>query len=384
MKIIHFLWGGYNENILTDNLIKLGNDITTCSLKCNHYTRDLEFASKLITIIHEEKADSVVSFNYFPIISLACNAAGIQYYAWVYDSPHLTLFAKTVNLECNHIGVFDKVLVDDLNRRGINTVFHLPLGGCIEAFSNAISSADTSNNNKYSADVSFVGQLYTGKKNHFEKIYDDSSPEYKAVGGQGFNYIDDVIAEKIIDGTIDFNKAYEKMAGLGLLLGDDFFAEPSDIIIPELFDKEVTAFERRTLVKLLSEKNIDFKFYTTSETDIKNYGPVDYMKQMPLVFRNSKININLTLRSIRSGIPLRALDILSCGGFLLSNYQSELAEFFREDVEIVLFRSLDECLEKIDYYLAHDEERRTIAANGFNAVRERMSDRKALSILLEN
>ena len=57
---------------------------------------------------------------------------------------------------------------------------------------------------------------------------------------------------------------------------------------------------------------------------------------MPLIFRESKINLNITLRSITSGMPLRALDIMGAGGFLLSNYQQELAENYIDGEELVL------------------------------------------------
>ena len=39
-------------------------------------------------------------------------------------------------------------------------------------------------------------------------------------------------------------------------------------------------------------------------------GPVDYVKEMPHVFKNTKINLNMTLRSIWTGIPLRAMDVM--------------------------------------------------------------------------
>ena len=38
------------------------------------------------------------------------------------------------------------------------------------------------------------------------------------------------------------------------------------------------------------------------------------------MFANSKVNLNITLRNIKTGIPLRALDIMGAGGFLLTNY----------------------------------------------------------------
>ena len=72
--------------------------------------------------------------------------------------------------------------------------------------------------------------------------------------------------------------------------------------------------------------------YTGSDTTglpVRNCGRVKTHTQMPLVFANSKINLNITSRSIRTGLPLRIFDVLACGGFLLTNAQSELPDCFR-------------------------------------------------------
>ena len=91
---------------------------------------------------------------------------------------------------------------------------------------------------------------------------------------------------------------------------------------------------------------------------------------MPYVFKNSAINLNISLRSIRSGIPLRCFDIMGCGGFLLSNYQGDFYEHFVPGEDLVLFESQEDFLNKCDYYLKHDNERRQIAANGYGKVKE--------------
>lgn len=69
----------------------------------------------------------------------------------------------------------------------------------------------------------------------------------------------------------------------------------------------------------------------------------------------------MTLRSIKSGIPQRAFDIMGCGGLLMSNYQPELAEYFIPGEDLVLYDSVDDLIQKIDYYLSHEEERLQIA-----------------------
>ena len=73
-------------------------------------------------------------------------------------------------------------------------------------------------------------------------------------------------------------------------------------------------------------------------------------------------------RCIRSGIPQRVLEIIACRGFLITNYQEDLAQEFEEDREIVMFRNLDELVSKTAYYLTHEQERQEIIRAGYEKV----------------
>jgi spore maturation protein CgeB len=109
---------------------------------------------------------------------------------------------------------------------------------------------------------------------------------------------------------------------------------------------------------------------------------VDYKKTMPKVFNNSKINLNISLRNIRSGIPLRVWDVLGSGGFLLSNRQIEIRDYFIEGKEIECYSTIEEAVTKTLYYLEHDEERIKIAQNGLEKVeKEHSYDRRIEEIL---
>ena len=128
--------------------------------------------------------------------------------------------------------------------------------------------------------------------------------------------------------------------------------------------------------------------YTGSKIDnisnnIISYPPVNYDTQLPELYRKSKINLNVTCRSIISGIPLRVLDIMASGGFLLSNYQQELAEYFVPGEDLVLYESMQDLRDKVNYYLKHEEERSEITYNGYKKVRERFSYDIALCKILE-
>ena len=97
---------------------------------------------------------------------------------------------------------------------------------------------------------------------------------------------------------------------------------------------------------------------------------IGFYDVMPHVFKNSKINLNITLRSIRSGIPLRAWDILGAGGFLLSNYQEDFFDFFVPGEDFDFFDGTDDLMSKIEYYLSHEKERTDIAENAFRKIAE--------------
>lgn len=102
--------------------------------------------------------------------------------------------------------------------------------------------------------------------------------------------------------------------------------------------------------------------------NLRNHGRVEYFYEMPMVFKRSRINLNITLRSTVSGIPLRAFDIMGAGGFLLSNYQADFLDLFVPGEDFVYYENKEDLLKKIGYYLNHEEERKAIAGNGHDKV----------------
>ena len=111
-------------------------------------------------------------------------------------------------------------------------------------------------------------------------------------------------------------------------------------------------------------------FYSSESVSIPNVkskGPLKYPDEMPCVFRYSKLNLNPTLKCIQSGIPLRALDIMGAKGVLLSNYQPELAEYFENEKDLILYESIEDAVAR------HENLRGEIAANGYKKVKESFS-----------
>lgn len=345
----------------------------------------------MIPFIHRESIEAVVSFNYFPIISMICDTCKIPYYAWVYDCPHFTLYAKHVMLPCNHIGIFDREMVKKLQDKGVQTVHHVPLTVDVERFAQTIRNNALT---EYACDISFVGSLYTDEHNYYDRLLDEKDRVIldEIVQRQCFTYDRDYLKEALSTGEFDVCTIRVKMEENGLMLGEDYFADVDDLLQAAVLEKKVTVEERSILLnKIVEVFGKKFQFYLYTASNLQKYpllkkchrGIVDYHKQMPLVFAHSRINLNISLRSIHSGIPLRVLDIMACGGFVLTNRQPEITEYFEDGREIATFGSMEECLDKIAYYLEHDEERQAIAAVGQRRVQERFGYREGLIKLFE-
>lgn len=55
---------------------------------------------------------------------------------------------------------------------------------------------------------------------------------------------------------------------------------------------------------------------------------------------------------------------MGAGGFLLTNYQNDFQYHFEDGKDYVSFYSKEDMLNKIAYYLEHEDERKQIAHNG--------------------
>lgn len=392
MRLLLYSWKSNSEQVLADNLIKFGFEVLWFHKECKHYTRDMELAMEMIPYIHENKIEAVISFNYFPIISMICDTSGIPYYSWVYDCPHFTLYAKHVMLPCNHIGIFDREMTERLKSRGVDTVYHVPLSVDADSFWTVIQRASMKEREKYRCDISFIGSLYTDEHNYHDSLFPEKTREVlkPVIQKQCFSYQKDYLREAADRNILDLDSLQAELEKQGFGLGEDYFAEPEDIILAKVLEKKVTVEERRQLLTEIARnfgEKYHFCLYTGSDLQeisfLKRHhkGIVDYHKQMPLVFTGSRINLNLTLRSIHSGIPLRVLDCMACGGFMLTNWQPEIADVFCEGEEIATFKSLRECMDKTAYYLQHEEERARIAAAGRKKVREMFSYQRGLEKL---
>ena len=138
-----------------------------------------------------------------------------------------------------------------------------------------------------------------------------------------------------------------------------------------VINRKITGLERDELLRAVTQQ-FRFDLFTPNRNyalpNLTNHGTVDYYQQMPLVFKQSRVNLNISLRSIKSGIPLRAFDIMGSGGFLLSNFQADYLDEFVPGEDFDYYESKEDLMHKLNYYLSHEEERMAIARNGHDKI----------------
>jgi spore maturation protein CgeB len=110
--------------------------------------------------------------------------------------------------------------------------------------------------------------------------------------------------------------------------------------------------------------------------------------QMVEVFASSRVNLNLSNSSQVPGLKARLrrltrfnpppprpaqikgrnFEVPGCGGFLLTERVPHLERYFELDREVAVFDGVDDLVEKTNYWLGHEQERRVVAEAGYRRV----------------
>lgn len=120
------------------------------------------------------------------------------------------------------------------------------------------------------------------------------------------------------------------------------------------------------LREILEREKITYRFLNSRN--------LSFDEQVQIIQR-SRINLNIGAAADGQlekswGLPERCYGVPACGGFLLTDERGHAADDFVVGKELITFKSLEDCLEKIKYYLRNFEETRWIAENAYKKVYE--------------
>lgn len=374
MRILFYRYGSICEPDIISALHDLGHDVYESNEQItNKNISSQEIIAHLDKQLSIQPVDCIFSINFYPVISEICNIYHLRYISWIVDSPVMELYATSITNPWNRIFLFDRALYDEFHQLNPSCIFHMPLAASID--NKELLFANTSSDilAKFQHDIAFVGSLYTEKC-----LYDNltSIPTY--INGYlnglmnaqekvyGYYFIEEVLPEDIITFFRDYMPNFYHYPAASYLTDRKTVAQ-------FYIGNKISSIERVHTMKMLSSQH-PVDIYTGSDTSyipgLRNHGFAKTLTEMPLIFHESKINLNITAKAIRSGLPLRIWDILSSQGLVMTNYQPEINDYFIPGEDLVVYSSLEELLELTRYYLSHDRERIEIAHNGFEKLKQ--------------
>lgn len=371
MRILFYQWHSFMNRGVEKAFTQMGIEYDTLFFQQTDWETDTGLGTLLEKKIKEKTYTAVFSVNFAPVVSFVCEKCHIPYISWVYDAPIHIRDLTSLKNSYNRIFFFDRMQSEQYRKEGIHA-FHMPLAGDIDTFSGGI--------NGYQTDISLVGKLYQtdylyyqGPLSEHQRGYLDGilNAQMKVYGGY---FLGDMLDDKLLE---SLNESYYRASG-----GKAAITREE---LEFMMASEITGRERYLALALLSN-HYDVQVYTTDKDkrlkNVRFMGYADYYEQMPKVFKQSRINLNISLKIIKSGIPLRVFDVLACGGFLLTNFQPEMPEYFSMGEDFAVYESMEDLYAKAEFYVRNDSERERIARHGQETIKKYYTFRQQMEKIL--
>lgn len=375
MKLLFFQWNAFMQKGIENALRRKNIEYTVCRYILKDWDNDDEFVDNFYKRVTEGGYDTVFSVNFVPLIADVCNRLGVHYVSWVYDCPLHFRRKETLEYNCNDIYFFDRKQAEHHLNKGVAGAHYLPLAVDTDVFETKASAALASDGfippDSYKCDVSLLGQLYNSDYNYLCTPLDGYYRGYLegCLASQmklpcGYIF-DELITDRLME---CLNEYYKKAT-------DNKFTVSKEELEYAMCC-EATSRDRYMALALLQSR-CSVRLYSTDRNagldKVQFMGYADYYTQMPGIFAESRVNLNISLKAIKSGIPLRVLDIMGSGGFVISDMREEAFDYFTPGTDIVMYENMQDLVEKVKYYTEHDDERQTIIKNGLDKVKDAFS-----------
>ena len=352
-------------------LDRMGHEVAIYPQPIEKVLEKQSYIQNLCIFLQNNALDFVISNIFNAYLAQIAQDMDLRYVVYGMDSPMFPIYRheKESKYSTTYLFLPDRKECERLQKHGYTNVYHMPLGSDDYTAGNiSISDEEIM---KYQCDISFVGSLYS------DNIFDKNIAGIPASLQTDFGRIlkscalcwdgADRLSPQLVPELIqEVKKVFPELEKKNTGMDD------TEHLKYWFLDRKQTHIERTLLLELLSQY-YDLRLYTWDHQivpeSVRCFPTVEFEDSLK-VYYSSRINLNITLRSIESGIPLRIFDIMSVGGFVLSNWQPEIPELFEEGKEIVTFKTPEEMMDKADYYLHHEEERQRIALNGYRKVKE--------------
>ena len=385
MKIL-YVYGLSTEKNIVQTLRKLQCDVMEYPEVQDTSNMDEEKINALVAYVKEHGITHLMSIHLIYNVAVGAYWAGIKYISVIWDAPYLKAYTVMGTLDNIWYSAFDKLDAERMRQGGCPHVMYQPLSVNREnilAWKKRFLAK-----RRYIHDISLIANLY--EDNAYDRCLDllpenmqayfRSIFEEAAFKWDGVNRVYGKTGQEILE--------YMKLVSPTLKINNPYNVEDVRYFEAMYLIRKLANIERVCVLNLLAEDH-DVYLYTYSEVDetlmpkVHRRPPVQVGEATSFIYAGTKINLNIALKGIEGGTTQRIMDIMGAGGFVLTNYCEETAELFEEDKEIVMFRTPEELIQKVDYYLEHEEEREQIARAGHEKAMNDYTYEKKIKRLLD-
>jgi len=206
---------------------------------------------------------------------------------------------------------------------------------------------------------------------------------------------------KELNPNIDLHVSWDNPYSIGHGYYHQFYAEP-------LAENHICLWtpEDSSLYHYEDNKDIDVSFMGSIEKYRDRMSFIDLAKQLDCniyigggqrtgrltpnqyadIIRRSKIGINFAMS--QTGVFYQAkgriFEYTACGGLLLESKNPSVLDFYEPNKDYVPFDDLIDLLDKIEFYLNNEDERKKIAEQGYRTFMENWTGQKYWKTLMES
>ncbi|MBI2629000.1 glycosyltransferase [Candidatus Pacearchaeota archaeon] len=128
--------------------------------------------------------------------------------------------------------------------------------------------------------------------------------------------------------------------------------------------------DRAEYIRFLQQNGVNIKVFGSGWDKYPEFNEINGGKvnneELLNIINESKINISFTKNYVdKPHFKSRVFEICACNAFLLTEFFSGYYDFYKEGKEIITFKTKDEMLEKVNFYLKDNKKREKIAKAGY-------------------
>lgn len=336
--------------------------------------------------LNAQKPDVLFSISFYPRLSQLAAQHQVPYACWEYDkimNPELfnpAYYSPFTYFFATYLGDVRRLQAMDAKAAYLPAAPPLP--------EPATLVPNEEEQTRFDCDISFVGSSVISVTNSFLELKKFLLGADEQTAEPAKRALWDLVlgaVKKQEDATRESRYALPELIKEAIstsLFGANLDPE----VLHTFLGKECCRFQRLYFLNALKQWGV--RVYGASDWEQANLdhvtygGHLSYEDEAPKAFQSSRINLNIARIYSMDGMSDRVSNVLSVGGFLLSNQIEGLERSFEPGKEVVVFRTSEELQEASAYYLQHDQERRDIAARGKARVEKDHTVLKRLETIL--